>query len=294
MTTEVTTTQNAAPGDGGAPLGAVPPAEPQQQVQQPPAAVPPVQNDPNKVLSIPTAAMKRIKDEERERGRREALADLASRSGFESDIDLVHALSTLKNQPAGQQTAPQPPPAQQTQPQGQQPPAQQPAVDPQLTERNNQRAAAKYERDLERLTRQVNDLSTKYTTTQAEAKRLKDQLDAKDAEMALREIAVAAGVTDVDYALRLYYRDVEGKSEEELKQLDERTYFTGLRATKPYLFNEVVKPANTGPGAGGAPTAPKPGQVTTTTANNGSFDGRKASPKEVEERLRRMGLNSHL
>lgn len=281
----------SAPLGAGAPGGGVPPPNANAAAPQQPGP-----NDPNKVMTIPHSAMQRIRGEERDKGRKEALAELAKSAGFGSDMELVQALASLKNpsppqqQQTQQQQTPQPP---QNQAQPQTPPPAAPTGDP-VADRNQQRAAAKYERDLERLTRERDSYVQRYTVVNQELKKAKEQLDAKEAEFALREIAVSSGVTDVDYALRLYYREVENKSEEELAKLDERTFFSGLRGTRPYLFGEVVKPATTGPGVGGGPTAPKPGQVTQQTAANGSFDGRRASQQDVQDRLRKMGLNPHL
>lgn len=295
-----------AVADGGLPLGAGAPADGgQQQQPQHTQAAPTGQqggDNQNKVISIPTSAMKRIKDEEREKGRNDAINTLAKDAGFGSPLELVQALSALKNG-GGQQrpaaTTPQyqePAPAQ-TQPQT--PQQGQPNenglnAEDLAASRNARREQGKYERMISNLTRERDTFAQKYQQASAQVKTYKDQLDSKDAEMSLREIAVQVGVTDVDYALRLYMRDVEGKSAEELSKLDERQYFEGLRKSKPYLFGEVVKPATTGPGPGGAPQPPKPGQVNQQNATNGQFDAKTATPQQIAERMRKMGLNSQM
>lgn len=291
------------PQDGGTPLGAGGVVDPTQQPQQSQQAQQPAaggqgqgvgQQQQGTNIVIPSAAMKRIKEEERARGRSEALDALARESGFASNMELVSALAALRGQPPQQpqQPTPQPPPTQQAQiPQVPQPTPQH--QDP-LAQTNEQRAAGKYERKLEQLTRE-RDKYVHEAQTQTEAvRKLQEELDAKVAEVALREMAVGVGVKDVDYALRLFYREVEGKTEEELTKLDERAFFTGLRQTRPYLFGEAVVPANTGPGTGGAPPAPKPGTVSSQQARNGQFDARNAKPDDIAARLRQMGLNQHL
>lgn len=299
MEGDVTTAVEGVSVDGGAPLGAGGVAAGGQQTN-PPAqnpAPPAGQPDPtNKVLSIPHSAMKRIKDEERAKGRDEAINALAKDAGFGSPLDLVQALSQLRQ--GGQATRPTTP--QHTEPPAPQPTQPNPAADPAnaglsaedlAAAKNARREQGKYERMIQNLTRERDSYAQKFQQANTQLKTFKEQLDSKDAEMALERVARTVGVTDTDYALRLYYREVEGKSAEELAAFDEKAFFSSLRTSRPYLFSEVVKPATTGTGPGTAPTAPKPGDVTRQTAQNGQFDAKKASPQEISERLRKMGLN---
>jgi len=295
-----TTVVPAGQADGGAPLGAGG-ADGGQPTTPPgttpaPAAAP---QDPQKVMSIPHSAMKRIRDEERTKGRDEAIAALAKDSGFESHLDLVQALASLRNggakPPAQQPTTPATPPPAQTQ-QVTQPNPNEAGLSPEdlAAARNGRREQAKFERTIANLTRERDTFAQKYQSVSQQAKEYKEQLDAKDAEMSLRETAIGVGVTDVDYALRLYYREVEGKSAEDLAKLDEKTFFSGLRSARPYLFSEVVKPATTGPGAGAAPPAQKPGDANKQNGANGQFDARTATPQQIAERQRKLGLNPSL
>jgi hypothetical protein len=119
-------------------------------------------------------------------------------------------------------------------------------------------------------------------------------LDAKDAEMSLREVAVSKGVRDVDYAVRLLTRHLEGQDEVALSSFDEAAYFEGLRASHPYLFGEVAVPATTGTAGGAsAPAAPAPGTAAQQIAKNGTFDARTASADEFKKRLAQLGINSN-
>lgn len=278
--------------DGGPPLGAAPaqptqaPGGEQGQPQQPSA---PVQSQ--QVVTVPTSAMKRIKDEARAAGEAAALDSLAKQAGYGSHVELVNALAQLKG--GGQPAAPAP--QQQTQPTTPPPAAApaQPGADP-LEDKRREREVGKYERMIEKLTRDNTSLTQKYTQADAERKKLKEDLDAKEAEMHLRELAVSTGVTDVDYALRLFNREVESKSEAELAKFNEKEFFSGLRATRPYLFGETVRPATTGPGAQGAPPAQRPGQVQQQAAGGGAFDARNAKPGEIQDRLRKMGITPGL
>lgn len=139
---------------------------------------------------------------------------------------------------------------------------------------------------------------------------LEAQLDAKDAEMALREECWKAGIKDVDYAIRLLTRELEGLSEEEIGAFDRTKFYDGLKQSKPYLFGEVVAPATTGTdgsaqkkdetkgadagAAGAAPNPPAPGSEAAKAAADQQFDARKAKPEEIQSRLRALGLNPHL
>ena len=291
MSNEIIDVQGAGAVDGGPPLGAAAPVAPagQQQGEQQQQHSQQTQQE-SKVVTVPTAAMKRIRDEERQKGKQEALAALAQQAGFESDVDLVSALAQLKQKPAQQAAPPAPAPTQQ-----QAQPNQQAGGDGTLSQqellqlRNDRREQGKFERAIEKLTRERDTFAQKYQQSAQELKTYREQLDAKDAEMQLRELAVSKGVKDVDYALRLYFREAE-KGE----PVDEGTFFESLRKEKPYLYGETVRPATTGTGAGTAPTAPKPGQTTQQAAGAGQFDARKASPTELKERLAKMGLNPHL
>lgn len=132
----------------------------------------------------------------------------------------------------------------------------------------------------------------KWRVEERKRRDLQKQLDAKDAEMQVRESAVAHGVVDVDYAIRLLTRELQGKSEEELKSFDEAAYFGKLRTDKPYLFGERVTPATTGNGHRDAPPVPGSGQVTREAAGEAQFDARNASPADIEKQLQKLGLNT--
>jgi hypothetical protein len=125
----------------------------------------------------------------------------------------------------------------------------------------------------------------------ARARELQAQLDAKDTEMDLREVAVSCGVKDVPYAISLFTRDMAGKSDDELAKLDERTYFEQLRASKPYLFGEQVTRATTGVGAPPSNMSPTPAAVNAAATSAAHVDARAMSRTELATRLRKMGLN---
>jgi hypothetical protein len=273
-------------------LGSTPPAQGQQPAQAPQTRYDQsVQREPT-TMTVPTAAMKRIKDEARESGRSEALNALAQQAGYGDAEELSAALAQLRaGGPSGQQVQPR-----QVQQPAQQPQyAQEPTDngDPALDVKNARRELSRYERQMEKLTRERDQFQRQYNETLSQTTQLQESLDAKDAEMSLRETAVGSGVKDVDYALRLLTRELENKSEEELVAFDEGAFFSSLRASKPYLFGETIRPANTGPGTASAPAAPRAAAVNQQTAANSQLDAKKMNPQEFQELLRKRGLNAN-
>jgi hypothetical protein len=222
-----------------------------------------------RIQVLSQSAYKRLKDEAREKGRKEALSSFAKDSGFTTVEDLQRALTGFKN--------PQSP----TTPEAK-PPVQAPENPPKS-------GSDKWERERVQLQRQIDDLGRRVKTETEGRKEIQRQLDAKEAEMELREAAVIAGIKDPDYAIRLLTRSLESKSEEELAKFDHGKYFADLRTSHPYLFGEVVKPATTGTGAG-APAAPKPGEAAAAAAQNGKIDATKLSSEEYRALLAKRGL----
>jgi len=234
--------------------------------------------------------MRRIKEEEYARGKQSALDELSSGAGFKSSADFIAALQKL-NAPA---QAPTPAP-QRAQPQ-QAPQGAEDETDPAsqlMNDKAERREAGKYQRQLEKTLNERNRYAAQAQQWQVRAKEAQAEADAVRAEMHLRTIAASVGVQDIDYAITLFSREVERLTPEEANTFDERVYFEGLRKTKPMLFGETVVPATTGTGTGGAPTPPKPGHVAATNGANGKFDGRKATPQQLAEELKRRGITSY-
>lgn len=237
-----------------------------QQTAQPPA------------VSIPQSAFAKLKEEQRRRGEREAMAALEAKfkaAGFGSLDEALAAAAAARHQPAKAQ--------------------------PQQSRQVKAPEAGQYQastrdgaidpRQLKKLQQERERLAKQYAQEQAQRRKLQRQLEAKEAEMTLREAAVAHGVRDVDYALRLLQRELDGKSEAELASFNETEFFgKKLRGSHPYLFGETVMPATTGTGATG-PAAPKAAEVQTATGQAGQFDARKATAEEFQKELRRRGLS---
>lgn len=251
---------------------------PPQQVA-PPAQPPAPQQTIQRTVVVPTAAMKRIKDEEFSRGKSAALEELAKSYGYASNADLQAA---LQQQAQARQQAQQP--AQQTPPEAD--PAEELAA-----AKEARREEGKYQRQLEKVLNERNRYAQSATDWRKQADAAKAETDAVKAEMYLRTVAAGSGIQDIDYAIVLFSREVEKMTPEEAEQFDERAWFAGLRASKPLLFGEAVVPATTGTGAGGAPKPPAPNQVQQQNGKDGRTDARKMNPAEYRAELARRGIN---
>jgi hypothetical protein len=240
-------------------------------------------------MVIPHAAMKRIREEEREHGRASALESLAKDAGFASHADFVQALARMKSQPAATPAAATPAAAT--------PPAAVDENDPALTPeqvakmKDGRREAGRYERQIEKMLGERNRFAQSATEWQRKAKEAQGEVDAVRAEMQLRTIAAGVGVQDIDYAITLFSREVEKLTPEQAATFDERAYFEQLRKSKPLLFGETVQPATSGTGAGGAPPSPKPAAVVASNGANARADVRKMNPQEYQAHLRKMGIS---
>jgi hypothetical protein len=243
----------------------------QQQAQQPQGETVPqgMQVRPDgQVQVLSSTAYKRLKSEARERGRREMLKEL----GFSSMEEAKAAFERGKQiaqQPAQQQ-------AQQSMPIA----PQDGNAGAQQAQQQNSAERQKYLHDYER---------------EAEKNRqLQEQLDARDAEMILRETAVRMGISDIDYAMTLLNRKIDSMTDTELKSFDENVFFESLKKDRPYLFRETTRPANTGVGGGNAPAPIAPGTAQAVVSANGRIDARKLTPQQFQELMAARGLNPTL
>jgi hypothetical protein len=139
--------------------------------------------------------------------------------------------------------------------------------------------------------------------------------EAAEVEATLKVAAHRAGIDDVDYALTLYARHVQGKSEQELKRIDSKAFFTGLKTTHPHLFVgaapagavEKKEPATTGTGGkteDGAAAPQTPANAGAARPGNGAggggpaqgggktFDARSATREQLDTRLAELGLQN--
>lgn len=278
--------------DGVTPAGTT--AQPTNDAAKAASAEPPGGQEQG-VQQVKHSDFKRIKDEQRAKGRREAIDELdakARAAGFESHDDALKALAALKK-PA----APQPPAVVQKPAQGA--PTMSNRNAPKNDDADRLRAAEMKAREESAAERK------RWRQENRQRRELEAQLQAKDAEIALREECYRAGVKDVDYVIRLLTRELQGKTQEEIAAFDRAKFYGDTRKEKPYLFGETVVAATTGTGgeaakgdqaagAAGSPAAPGPGANAVDAADKQQFDARTSKPEAVAARLRQLGLNPHL
>lgn len=277
---QATTTDNHPPGAAAKPTETPPIAEP---------AKPVVIEEPNgsdgKVVQVQHSDFKKIKEEAKEKGRREALAELdtvAVKYGFSSHESALEALAALNKKPPAPEPKTAPPPTE--------------TQMPKPTEKKpDDRAADKAAREAQRLADERGKLRKDWRTSQRKQRDLQRQLDAKDAEKDLIIEMTKLGVQDLDYGMRLLTRELAGKSEEEIKNYDRKAFFEKVRQEKPYLFGETVVPATTGTNGtkpdGSNPAAPNAAKPVVDAAQQNQFDARKATREQFEDRLKALGLN---
>lgn len=252
------------------------------------------------VHQVKDSEFKQIKEKAKARGRQQALEELdakARAAGFESHEDALKALATLKKGSAA--PAPAPTVATPANPRGA------PTMSDAAKKKSEKAAAQEAERVRAEQTRAIEDrakMRQQWRKEERARRELQAKLDAKSAEMDLRDECYQHGVKDVDYTIRLLTRALEGKTQEEIAKFDRKAFYEGLKKDKPYLFGETVTPATTGTNGGAAPAAqntgapppPAAGDPAAAAANANKFDARKAKPEEVQARLRQLGLDPHL
>jgi hypothetical protein len=160
--------------------------------------------------------------------------------------------------------------------------------------KHDRRAMAQYERERQQWAQQMEQAKRRGAHEEKKRRELQRQLDANEARSSLEKLAIRRGVQEVDFAMHLLQRELEGKTEKDLADFDEGVFFDRLRESRPYLFGEVVRPATTGTGAGNAPSVPKPGQVAQTVATSGQIDARKMPSLDFHALLRKRGFNPTL
>jgi hypothetical protein len=274
-----------------------PPPAPPTTATVTPSAQPGTPSGDGKTVELRTSDFKKIKDEAKEKGRREALADLdaaAVQAGFSSVADAFKALGDLKKQPPAQPPTPKPeeittmsqPPAQKPKP---------PTVDKAAQE--NARVAD------ERM-----KMRKQWRREEKARRAVEKEKQALEAEMGLRGELYQMGVRDVEFGLHLLRQEMRsivakasaggGNPEAELGKFDRKAFMDSVRKDRPYLFGETVVPATTGTNgtspAAGTPAPPPAGQPTVTHAQEQRFDGAKATPEQFRAKLHSLGLDPNI
>lgn len=243
------------------------------------------------VVTLASSAISRIRQEERQRGERRALARLdeeARKLGFKSHAALVeaagrrragtrqavpdddgdedsarHARSGRNPGRAGRDDAGR----------RREGAAPDPREDHQL-----RRTVADLQHKLAEEQRRARRLAARASTETKTRKRLARLSAAKEAELELRMAAVRAGISDVDYAVAQVQKHTRTLKDSELAAFDEHKFFLSMKKTQPYLFRAANVPAGDGDPAGSAP--PK--------GNNGTGVGEGNAPKDEPADARLM------
>jgi len=302
-----------------APQG-VPPGQP---VQQPPVIPAPEPVAPRvavdaedaslgvtsdgKVHSVPQDAFARLKEREREKGRREAQAaldarldEMAKSHGFTTYAAFMKAVFESRTAPAAVaapvETAPKDTPVQPTEPE--EPMATTTVIDDKTKDddkrrdRLNQRARLRFRKEREQHSSKMVEMRRKNVAEVKRRKVLESQLRRKGTEMELREIAIGSGCTELDYSMDLLRREMRGKSAEELAEFKPATFFEGLRKTKPFLFSETHAPATTGPTNGAdTPAPPSPGDAAAAAGDGAKKNALEMTEDEYKDYLKSKGLS---
>ncbi len=243
-----------------------------------------------KNVIMPQHTLGKLKQEQRERGKREAMTEFEAKfkaAGFSSLDDAIAAIAAARNAPAAKP------------PEKAAAKTKAPEPEPELyadeeVQTTAQPQGSDQAKQMQRLLREREKLAKQFAAEQSQRRKLQRQLEAKEAEFALRETAVGKGVKDVDYALRLIQRELESKDEKALAAFDEAKFFDNLRASHPYLFGEMVVPATTGTGVGAAPAAPKATTVQQAAGQAGKADARSLSADEFQKLVRSRGFSTTL
>ncbi len=231
-----------------------------------------------KVLTIPSSSMKRIKDEERTRGRADYAAELdaqAQAAGFANHAEMIKAAQLAKQQPA-----PAPAAA---------------AADEAKKTADDAAAAEERKQNEERNKRHLEEKkkhNVKTSRHRRELDRIRAERDQAEVRGEIKLAAQAAGVTDLDYAVSVFERAIKGMSDEQLATFDEKKFFSEtMRASHPHLYVPQDRPVDTGPGS----QAPTPSKAPAAPAPNGgpaAVDATKLSPTDFSALLKKRGLGN--
>lgn len=238
-----------------------------------------------KPIQLSQQTIDKIKREQLERGKKSAAADLekkAKQLGFESSADMFKAAANAKKQRrdqprAAQSTEQRPNGNRSTQSAGQQ---------------KRQEREAHMERE------QVQRERRERIRAQNKARRIEMEKNASDGHHELQMLAIKTGITDPEYAVELFTREAQSKERslprdeyaKWLETTDESAFFEGLRADRPYLFQEVRRAVTTGTKPTDAPP-PGAGAVTQQLANGAKKDVKGMSRQEYHDELRKRGLS---
>jgi hypothetical protein len=264
----------------------------------------PKPDDP-KTISMPTAAVAKLKQQAAQKAEAKFLARLKA-LGYSSIEELEEAKKEEGNRPARRsRDKKRPSKGRPRRPERTQTTSTTEDISMSGEAANNPtpaespRKITRLEKENARLLEEKKRLNRARAQEEKRRKHAEREREAMHAENELKLAAVRAGVQDVDYAIHLLRQNLQGKSKEELEEFDEHKYFKAeLRKSHPYLYGTTEQPADTSTDtpedkqSAGAP--PTPAGSNPTVRNDGAH-----APKPVEEMtqkeykalLKQHGLN---
>lgn len=263
---------------------ATPPSAPDAPAPAAPTAPPPASPPTGKLHTLSNASFSEIKRKSADRGKLE----LARELGFKTVEEMKEAHARRQRRDAspaqGMRTERSPAPRTEARPATTE--TAPPAGEGQPSRRDIRRQ--REEADKRAL------LARKASHAEKKNRQLSRDLELERARAEIRVAAIRHGATDDEFVVYIVEKQLSGMTRDEIiAGFDEAAVFSKLKAERPHLFAQrpEVKPANTGPADAPPPPAP-PDQVAGATGQAAVFDARKATPQQVQDRLRQLGIHS--
>lgn len=239
-----------------------------------------------KTVIMPTAALGRIKKEERARGMKDRDLELAKQYGFSTTAEMDAAMKGFRAAPpaSAQPGAVVPPPVVK--------PVSDPGAPPAGMSAAGQAA---WESERAAMVAENETLKASAKASKKAAERAAQRAQDVETRASLEKQALSAGLVDTDYAIHLLTQHVDGQTEEQLAAFDPATFFVGLKTQKPHLFiapttPPAPTPATTGV-SGAPPKAPGAADITGASGTNARVDARTMTRAEFEALKKKRGLN---
>ena len=286
QTTQTTPNTSSAPLDGQSTASTATPGTTTETTTTTPPA------EKGKSVMMPSGALKKLKEAEREKGRKSALALLdeeAKKLGFANHEALKLAAAQAKAKPNTQANKTNGK-ANTATPKPTEPSAE--------TQQPNDRSANRYQREAQQLLEDKRRLNKRKNILEKQLAERDSLLQRETTMRQLSRMASRAGIHGDDeneMAVSLYEKHVSQLSDEELESFDDEKFFSEhLRKSKPYLYGVREVPATTSATAPAATSATTPTATSTTTTatSGGRVDTMKMSRKEFADYLASRGLTS--
>lgn len=259
--------------------------------QQPPAGDKPevITSNNGSVLNFTTTSINSLKQEQRRKGRDGLLKELGFSSADELKTLLDNAKKVLKANGAQQPSKPQSNGNGHGNKDRDRRPNGNGAQRPQNGRREEPTGG-----DADELRERLARLSREKAQSDRKAKNAALERDAVEARSKLEVAAIRVGITEVDFAVELLRKHVQGLDDKQRNAFDENAWFKKLREEKPFLAGERTALANTSP-TDKTEAKPPPAQDGQKSADDGAkkpVDATKLSKAEYDKLLTELNLSS--